>query len=79
MNRPSGPLVPRTRVGSTRTPPLAMVEYTEAACIALSERPWPNRTVYCCEVDHLLAGARMPGVSPGKLSPLGEPMPNLRR
>ena len=26
VKRPSGPLVPRTRVGSTRTPPLAIVE-----------------------------------------------------
>ncbi len=79
VKRPSGPLVPRTSVGATRTPPLAMVEYTDAACMALMETPWPKGIVYCCEVDHLSGGARMPLVSPGKPRPVSLPRPNSRR
>lgn len=79
VNRPSGPLVPLISEGCTRTPPLAIVEYTDAACRALSESPWPNGIVYCWDVDQSCGLARIPEVSPGKPTPVGLPMPNLCR
>jgi len=44
-NVPSAFSVPATRVGGTRTPPLAMVWNTPAVCMALTARPWPYITV----------------------------------
>src|ERR1700735_1236641 len=35
-------VAPWTSVGWTRTPPLAMVEYTLAICTASASTPWPN-------------------------------------
>ncbi len=64
MKRPSSFMGPRTSVGSTRTPLLAMVENIEYACKAFTETPWPKGIVVIgCEVDHWSGGARMPLVS----------------
>lgn len=79
VKRPSGPLMPLISEGCTRTPPLAIVEYTEAAWSALSESPCPNGIVYCWDVDQSCGLARIPDVSPGKPTPVGLPMPNLCR
>src|SRR5436190_3508627 len=63
---PSGATLPATRVGSTRTPPFAIVAYTLVAWTAFNDRPCPNDTVANCAADHLSGAERMPRLSPGK-------------
>src|ERR1700735_5528855 len=72
-------VVPWTRVGWTRTPPLAMVEYTLAICTASASTPWPNDSVYRSFPHHTDGAGRMPLVSPGRSSPVTDPSPNARR
>src|ERR1700747_549039 len=43
---PAELVVPSTRVGCTRTPPLAIVAYTSAICSAVAATPCPNASVY---------------------------------
>src|ERR1700759_2364778 len=72
-------VVPCTRGGATRTPPLAMVEYTLAIWIALASTPWPNDSVNRSLPHQADGEGRMPLVSPGRSSPLSDPSPNARK
>src|SRR5450631_2075197 len=76
VNVPSGATVPATRLGCTRTPPLAIVAYTDVACTAVSDSPCPKDTVANWASDQVLGLDKMPLLSPGKFSPVGWPMPN---
>src|SRR5947208_1551131 len=79
VKAPSVATVPATSVGSTRTPPFAIVAYTLVAWTAFSDRPWPKDTVANCAALHLSGGVRMPRLSPGKSRPVGSPIPNAFR
>src|ERR1700761_329442 len=72
-------VAPWTRVGWTRTPPLAMVEYTLAICTASASTPWPNDSVYRSLPHHEDGAGKMPWLSPGRFRPVTEPRPKLRR
>src|SRR5580704_10686123 len=49
---PAELVVPSIRVGWTRTPPLAIVAYTSAICIAVAATPCPNDSVYRVSAAH---------------------------
>src|SRR5207245_8903109 len=78
-NRPSEPTVPWTRRGSTHTPPLAMVAYTDAICSGVTASPWPKAIVARLTPDHDSTGGRMPADSPGYPRPVVRPNPNRVR
>src|ERR1019366_6630440 len=76
---PAELVVPSTRVGWTRTPPLAIVAYTSAIWIAVTAPPRPNDSVYRVSGYQLDSACRPPAVSPGSPMPVGWPRPNALR
>src|ERR1700760_2793286 len=70
---------PWTRLGWTRTPPLAMGEDTAAICTASASTPCPNDRVYRSLPHHEDTLGKMPWLSPGRFSPVTEPRPKFRR
>src|SRR5215470_11893584 len=76
---PAELVVPWISVGCTRTPPLAIVAYTSAICIAVTATPCPNESVYRVTLDHCDTGGRSPPLSLGRPTPVGWPRPNARR
>ena len=62
---PSAAVTLSTSRGATRTPSLAMVWKTEAAWIAVTERPWPKAIVAFCVPLHVLLFGSRPRDSPG--------------
>ena len=57
---PAALVVPSTRVGWTRTPPLAIVAYTSAICSAVTATPCPNDSVYLVSAAHWETGGSRP-------------------
>src|ERR1035438_9404414 len=76
---PAELVVPSTRVGWTRTPPLAIVAYTSAIWIAVTATPCPNDSVYRVSGYQLDGAGRSPVVSAGSPMPVGWPRPNALR
>src|SRR5947208_11703858 len=76
---PDGSIVPRTSDGCTRTPPLAIVAYTQAICSGVTATPCPIVIVGRLVPDHSPAGGRMPLDSPGNPTPVTDPRPNAWR
>src|ERR1700760_3348371 len=76
---PAESVAPSTRVGCTRTPPLAIVAYTSAICIAVAATPCPNASVYLVSPYHCDTGGRSPSLSSGRPTPVGWPGAEARR
>ena len=76
---PAESVTPSIRVGCTRTPPLAIVAYTSAICIAVVATPCPNDSVYLVSPYHCDTGGRSPSLSLGRPTPVGWLRPNARR
>ena len=70
---------PLIRLGSTWTPPLAIVLTAAAICTALTARPWPNAMVSWLIWAHCDGSASRPAVSPRTPMSVRWPSPNLRR
>ncbi len=71
--------LPRTRLGSIRTPPLAMVLIAAAICSALTDIDCPKEIRSSVWLVHMLGEGRMPGVSPITPTPVRVPRPKASR
>src|SRR4051794_37976188 len=76
-NVPEPSITPVVSRGCTHVPWLAIVAYTEAICIGLTDSPWPYASVASVASDQSASGGTTPGVSPGNPVPVVRPKPNL--
>ena len=56
-------------------PPFATAPYAAAICTGVTAMPWPIGTLPIVEPDHFAGGRTMPGLSPGKSTPVTRPKP----
>ena len=71
--------VPRTTLGSTRTPPLATALMAAAICRALTEIDWPNATRSWVWEVHSDPDGTMPADSPRTPTSVASPSPKAVR
>ena len=70
---------PRTEVGWTQRPSLAIVEYTETIWSGVAAMPWPYAIVARLVSLHWSSGSMIPFDSPGNPTPVACPSPNRAR
>jgi hypothetical protein len=78
VSAPSGPTVPATIRGGTRTPSLATAWYIPAICSTVIDRPWPIGRLPNVEPDQVSRAGTDPALSPGRPTPVRSPTPNRR-
>src|SRR3954466_545217 len=69
---------PSTTYGRCMIPPFAMALYAWAIWIGVTAMPWPIGRLPIEEPEYCFGGSTMPGLSPGRSTPVAWPQPKAR-